>query len=316
MRLLLGYDGSACGDAAIEDLRRAGLPTSGEAIVMSVADFVTEVPYAHYASPALVTVGVPPVVGEGARQRADRALGEARDLAGRGIDALRSVLPRWDLRAETVADSPYWALIARGEQWGADLVVVGSHGRSALGRLMMGSVSQTVLGYSRCSVRVGRCRDGAGGSASQSAAGEPVRLLLGIDGSEDSAAACEAVRTRPWPTGTEVRLVTAVDLKLLSTMTTFGVRLDRDDRGDPLAAFRRRVDATAGKLREAGLSAVGVVLEGNPKRVLLDEAERSRADCIFLGAKGHNLIDRFLLGSVSATVAARAHCSVEVVRSR
>src|SRR5688500_11914139 len=157
MKLLVGYDGSACADAALQDLRRAGLPASGEAIVLSVADLVTEVPYADYGSPALVTLGVPPIIAEGARQRADKALGEAREWAARGTDTLHSVLPGWASRAETVADSPYWALIARGEQWGADLIVVGSHGRSALGRLMMGSVSQTVLGYSHCSVRVGRC---------------------------------------------------------------------------------------------------------------------------------------------------------------
>ena len=49
-------------------------------------------------------------------------------------------------------------------------------------------------------------------------------------------------------------------------------------------------------------------------RVIIREAERWSADCIFVGAKGQSAIERFLLGSVSASVAARAPCSVEVVR--
>ena len=55
--------------------------------------------------------------------------------------------------------------------------------------------------------------------------------------------------------------------------------------------------------------------DGNPKQMLVEEAATSDADSIFVGAKGTRGIDRFLLGSVSATVAALAHCSVEVVRA-
>lgn len=47
---------------------------------------------------------------------------------------------------------------------------------------------------------------------------------------------------------------------------------------------------------------------------LVEEAETWNADCVFVGAKGTRGIERLLLGSVSSAVAARAHCSVEVVR--
>ena len=59
-----------------------------------------------------------------------------------------------------------------------------------------------------------------------------------------------------------------------------------------------------------------VVKEGDPKRVLIEEAEQWGADCIFVGARGLRRLERFLLGSVSTAVAARAHCSVEVVHPR
>jgi nucleotide-binding universal stress UspA family protein len=54
--------------------------------------------------------------------------------------------------------------------------------------------------------------------------------------------------------------------------------------------------------------------EEEPKRLLLGEAESWGADCIFVGARGMGRVERFMLGSVSSAVAARAQCSVEIVR--
>ena len=36
MKLLIGYDGSQCANAALDDLRRAGLPREAQAIILSV----------------------------------------------------------------------------------------------------------------------------------------------------------------------------------------------------------------------------------------------------------------------------------------
>jgi nucleotide-binding universal stress UspA family protein len=74
------------------------------------------------------------------------------------------------------------------------------------------------------------------------------------------------------------------------------------------------IEATT-MLHTAGLAASASIKEGSPIPVLLDSAREWGADCIFLGARGHRYLERFLLGSVSAAVAARADCSVEVVRS-
>ena len=82
------------------------------------------------------------------------------------------------------------------------------------------------------------------------------------------------------------------------------------------ARVKKMIDETAGKLRAAGLRTDAVVKEEEPKRLLMAEAESWGADCIFVGARGMGRIERFLLGSVSSAVAARAHCSVEVVPDR
>jgi nucleotide-binding universal stress UspA family protein len=190
--------------------------------------------------------------------------------------------------------------------------VVGSQGRSALGRLILGSVSQNVLSYAPCSVRVGRTPPAAVTSGG-------VRVLLGVDGSADSALAVEAVAARVWPAGTEVRVVTALDPRLLGSVTWFGagmvaIHVD-DDGGDVRTMLGERVEEVAGELRGAGLAVTTRVADGDPKRVLVEEAERWGAHAIFLGARGHTRVQRLLLGSVSAAVATRARCSVEVVRA-
>lgn len=66
------------------------------------------------------------------------------------------------------------------------------------------------------------------------------------------------------------------------------------------------------QLQSSGLTISTQVLEGDPKKELPKAAEQWGADCIFVGSSGFsNRFDRFVLGSVSAAVAARAHCSLK-----
>jgi nucleotide-binding universal stress UspA family protein len=316
MKLLIGYDGSQCADGAIDDLRRAGLPADTEALVMSVAELPIEDPSEGYGAPKHVPLGLSAAAVHGARAIIDQAMGDAREHAAHGARRVCSLFPSWQVRGEAVAGSPYRAMVRKAQDWSADLVLVGSHGRSLVGRTILGSVSQHVLNHAPCSVRIGRCREGAAAAPSGG-----VKVILGIDGSPDAAAALEAVYSRGlargWPAGTEVRVITTLDLKSSVALFWSGTWAEAGESNlsDPPAEPRRRVDAAAKELHEAGLAAVPIVLEGDAKKLLVHEAEQWGADCIFVGARGHTRIEQFLIGSVSAAVAARAHCSVEVVRS-
>jgi nucleotide-binding universal stress UspA family protein len=66
----------------------------------------------------------------------------------------------------------------------------------------------------------------------------------------------------------------------------------------------------------SSLRVVTEVLDGSPKKVIVEEAERWGADLIVIGSHGYGPVRRFLLGSVSQAVALHAPCSVEIVRSR
>jgi nucleotide-binding universal stress UspA family protein len=181
---------------------------------------------------------------------------------------------------------------------------------------VLGSVSQKVLMHAPCSVRVAR-RPPAGAAPREGA----VRIILGIDGSRHSALAVSAVVARLWPAGTEVKVIAALDVKLLSVLASPAPSpwarpwLDAAPAEDDARHWAgQAVEAVAAELRAAGLSATPIIEEGDAKKVLIGHAEQWSADCIFVGAKGLSAFERFLLGSVSASVATGAPCSVEVVR--
>jgi nucleotide-binding universal stress UspA family protein len=248
------------------------------------------------------------------RRAAEFQLEQAKTIAGRGADLVAELFPKWKVSSEAVTGSAYAVIVDRAKEWDADLVLVGSHGRSLIGRVMFGSVAQNVLSHSPCSVRIGRGQS----LGSDKPVGFPLRVFIGVDGSPDSSTAIEAVCSRSWPEGTQVRLATVCDLLLALALIDAGAIPDAaEGRSGDCAPLEKVVRATGTRLRDKpGLEVSTVVLEGDPKHVLLREAERWGADCIVLGAKGHSALERFFVGSVSASVAARAGCTVEVIRRR
>ena len=310
MKILIGYDGSECAEAALEGLRRAGLPAEADVLVVSVADVFLPPP-ANKETDDIFPLIVPASVKR-AHEQAAKKVAHAHDLAQKAKTTLARLFPNWELRAEACADSPAWALIKRAWKWKPNLIVVGSHGHSAFGgRLILGSVSLRVLYEGDTTVRVARGRvEGDKG---------PIRIIVGIDGSTNSLAALNAVAERSWPKGTEVRLVAALDTVFsINTLPQkpavvkwFEVSNEKD-----LISLRQIFETLADKLRNVGLTALVELKQGDPKEVLIEEAETFHADSIFVGAKGMRGVERLMLGSVSAAVAARAPCSVEVVRAK
>jgi nucleotide-binding universal stress UspA family protein len=230
----------------------------------------------------------------------------AEESAKEAADQLRSMFPQWKVTSEGTYGSPAWEILSKATETKADLIVVGSHGRSVVGRFFLGSISQKVLTEAECSVRIARGKVEVDPS--------PAQIVIGFDGSGGAHAAVDAVASRCWPKDSEIKLIAVTDLEVSSAMKA--TTSDVNWIGERDWLLELAADAIS-KLREAGLATEFVAEEGNPKNVLVDFAEKWHADAIFVGANRYgSRVERFLLGSVSAAVAARAHCSVEVVRKR
>ena len=307
MRILIAHDGSDSAEAALENLSAAGLPPNVHALVMSLADVFVPAPIDENIDNTF-----PLYVPEGiklAHARARHALDEAEEIARQARDRIKANFPSWEIDFRADADSPAWALIREADTWKPDLVVMGARGRSVFGgRLILGSISQRVLYEVRCSVRIGRgpYKDPA----------KPTRLLIGVDNSADSNAAVAAVCSRRWPEGTDVGLLAVVDTVMSIPDGTNARSMKWIEVADEenWGQVRELFEPAAQKLRNKGLHAEVLIRRGNPADQLLQEAHTWGADCVFVGARGTRGIDRLLLGSVSSAVAARAHCSVEVIR--
>jgi nucleotide-binding universal stress UspA family protein len=231
----------------------------------------------------------------------------------RACEKIQAIFPEWSISAEAYVGSAAREIIQRADKWKPDLIVVGSHGRSAMGRFMFGSVSQKVVTEARGSVRVARAR------ARTHKEGEPIKLIIGMDGSPAANAAVYAVAARDWPAGSQARLVTAIGSSALDAANISLKSHDANAKMFKEITYSQGIKqalqlALEKELCNSGLDVSSINREGDPKAILLDEAEEFNADCIFLGSRGFGRIKRFLLGSVSTAVVARAHCSVEVVR--
>jgi nucleotide-binding universal stress UspA family protein len=87
----------------------------------------------------------------------------ARNRAGSVIeDALAKFRAHGDrllpVTTAIIGDSPKEAIVEEAERWGADLVVVGSHGYRGFKRYLLGSVSQAVATRAKCSVEIVRAK--------------------------------------------------------------------------------------------------------------------------------------------------------------
>ena len=138
-----------------------------------------------------------------------------------------------------------------------------------------------------------------------------MRILLAVDDSKFSEAAAQAVIARYRVQGLEVRVFHAAEPPTLFTAPEMAEYIPPKESAQEAKAL---VAKTANVLRSAGMSVTTDIVQGDPKTLIIENAEAWGADLIVLGSHGRGGLKRFLLGSVSETVMRHAHCSVEIVR--
>jgi len=201
------------------------------------------------------------------------------------------------VRAGGVADE----VLHEAQEDGADLIVLGTHGRTGLRRLLAGSVAEAVLRRAHCPVLALRASEIHGPLL------ETRTILHPTDFSAPAAAALRIARSLARDRGAKLHILHVVpdlvlpaeamvlpldDRPMLQALEEIRIRTDGPDLKYPVEVELRR---------------------GGASLAILEATEVADCDLIVLGTHGRTGIGRFLMGSVAEYVLRGANCPVLVV---
>jgi nucleotide-binding universal stress UspA family protein len=238
---------------------------------------------------------------------------QIRREAQRLMRDLRSdpALERLDAEIQIVESGrPGPAIVAAAEEGGADLIVMGTHGRRGVPRALMGSVTEEVIRAAPCPVLAVRQR------APRHEAGLFSRVLVPMDFPEEGAA-------RHLPIAMEIARRSDGTLDLLHVVEDIILPGVYGAFANPLPAtmYPEVETRVTDEMRRAVLEAPGGdvpfqvhVTNGRPGNAIVDFATAHHSDLIVVASHGRTGFDRFVLGSVSESVVRHAPCPVLVVK--
>jgi nucleotide-binding universal stress UspA family protein len=149
MRILLAVDGSEFGDAVVEEVANRPWPPGSEVHIISVIHLPFTPTPETWALPDSYYYKLEKTVRELAGSAIDRA-------TSRLLDSNTEREAPLTLTSEAVVGHAAETIIETAKKWGADLVALGSHGRSGFSRFLLGSVSYAVASHAPCSVEIVR----------------------------------------------------------------------------------------------------------------------------------------------------------------
>lgn len=259
-QILLAYDGSHFAESALGELPRMGL---GEDVAIQVLNVVSTNASAE-----------------------DREKGEAQ--LQHAVRVIQGLVPHAQVSIAQAAGSAAAEILNAAKACGADLIVLGAHGKSALERLFFGSVSAKVAAEATCSVRLCRTHREPGF--------QHLRLTLALDGSAGSDLALQRTLERPWPQGTGFHVISVLE------------------PGKTDSSLQQKAAQATEQLKAQGHFAQLVILEGNPAKSLIKDAETWAPHCLILGSRGREHGSTRPLGTLATDMVLHGSGHVEVVR--
>lgn len=281
MRVLIGFNGSGASRDALADLKYAGLPDDTDVHILSVAE--------SWLSP--------------------KTLNEARTVSEEGARTVSDGFKTCNVSSGAAEGSPPREILSFAENFKPDLIVLGEPPQHTdHNNMFLGQTSQIVLTESSCSVRIAR---------RNTSRDDGERIVVGFNGSAAAMLAVDSIVSRSWNPSVEVKLLAVADSSVLGSIGRFTPQMTDSVIEEKFAHqwAETLADLALEKLKKAGIQASLQVAFGHPKEIIAREAERWKANSIFVGPHcSLNSFERFLIGSVSASLAAQANCSVEIVR--
>lgn len=297
MRILLATDGSPAADQARDLVAALPWREGGRVRIVSVAPTRTDLLGGPWTVDVLLDA-------DQLEEEVLRVHRDALEAAEREIRSARS-----DIAIEPVLIRGRAAsvIVDEAHVMGADLIVVGHRGHGRWESMLLGSVSSEVVDHAPCPVLV--ARDARLGP-----------VVFADDGSP-SARTAEAVLTS-WPlfTGLPVTVLTVAEegfqyaAALAPLLYSEAMAQYADSTQELERIAREENEAAAGRLREAGFQATGLIREGDAAHEIVAVAREREAGLIVVGTRGQTGLRRLILGSVARNVLLYAPCSVLVVR--
>jgi nucleotide-binding universal stress UspA family protein len=167
------------------------------------------------------------------------------------------------------------------------MIIMGTHGKTEMKRLMMGSVTAKVIGHAPCNVLV----------LPLNAKVECKNVLIATDGSKYSdAAASEAI---------------GIAKRCGSSLIVTSVASSDAE----IASAKDNVSKVAEAAEKEGIKTAPVVTTGKPYEAIIETSKQEKADLIVVGSHGKTGLVRLLMGSVTERVIGHAEAAVLVVKA-
>ena len=237
-------------------------------------------------------------------------LGDMRQFADREVGGAVPV----DL--DLAQGTPVTEILAKAEDLQADLIVIGTHGRSGFERFVLGSVTDKVLRKAACPVLT------VPTGVPDAVPAPPVlfkRILCAVDFSDCSVRALEYAISLAQESDAHLTIMHVIELP-----PDVAREVHENVAGPPNL---REYVVLAEKDRLARLEAAipdevrtfctvdTVVATGRPYREILRVAEEQRTELLVVGVHGRGAMDRFLFGSTTEQLVRQASCPVLTLRT-
>lgn len=146
MKILLAIDGSPCSDAAIEEVIKRPWPPQSEVRIVTAVEI-----------PMIIGVGLEPWPANYYEEMQKTACEAATTVIDKAVRKLSEASDKTvKMTHEIILGPPNQVIVEEAQNWGADLIVMGSRGLGAWNRLLLGSVSNAVVHHAKCSVEIVR----------------------------------------------------------------------------------------------------------------------------------------------------------------
>ena len=146
MKILLAVDGSPLSDVAVEAVAQRPWPVNSEVRVLTAIE-----PFTPYLTEMWATSNeFWEEMDKASQEQANNAINSA-------LERLKTAIEKsLKISTDRVKGNAKHAILEEAEKWGADLIIVGSHGYTGLKRMLLGSVSQAIASHAHCSVEIVR----------------------------------------------------------------------------------------------------------------------------------------------------------------